>query len=81
MFGAVEIYMKNIYAVTFNNNIISTTFYEKREDAIADLKKTANDRRHRMGVTVTEETETTFAFIIGWEEFHVKFSIIEIPVK
>lgn len=72
---------KSIWAVTFNNNIISTIFFEKKEDAQDDLKSIAKDRKNRPGVTVVEETEMKFSFILGWEQHHVTFSIVEIPLK
>lgn len=73
--------VKSIFAVTTDGNILRSSFFEKKEDAINDLKEIKKTRRHSLGVTVEEDTETKFSFRIGWEEHKVTFSIIEVTLK
>ena len=72
---------KTIFAVTSTGIIHTSTFFIKKEDAVADLKRIAKDRKNKPGVTVEEDTDTKFSFRIGWEEHKVTFSILEVPIK
>jgi hypothetical protein len=56
------------------------SFYATKELARQELKKLLKDRQHRMGVTITVNTEDKFSFILGWEERQVTFCIQEIVV-
>lgn len=74
--------MKTIYAVTngADRNISTAKFYSTKELAVDALKVIKDERRYRAGVQVIVDSEDTFSFIIGWEEYQVTFSIITIEL-
>jgi hypothetical protein len=74
--------MKTIYALTngADRNISSAKYYSSKELAIGALNKIKEDRRHRLGVEVIVDSEDTFSFILGWEEYQVTFSIIPLEL-
>jgi hypothetical protein len=59
----------------------SVKFYATREIARRELKKLADERRHNLGVHWHKETEDMFFYTLGWEEYEVRFSIMEIHVE
>ena len=71
---------KTIFVITHTGQIHNSKFFETKELAVKNLKQIAKDRRHKMGVTVEEDSETKFSFRIGWEEHKVSFSIMEIKL-
>lgn len=55
--------------------------YATKELARQKLKELADERRYKLGVHWHEETEDMFSYTLGWEEYPVRFSIIEINVE
>lgn len=74
---------KSVFAITCNQNINTlreAEFYSTLDKAKTMLQKMAKERIHNMGVRHSEQDEMSFSFIFGWEEAHVKFSIVEIKL-
>lgn len=72
-----------IFVITRGTQTLSEcNFYVTRDKARQELKKIANDRRHRMGVRITEETDDSVGFLVGdgWMGPGVVFRIKEIDV-
>lgn len=75
--------MVSVFAITCNQNsntLREAKFYSTLDKAKIMLKKMAKERIHNMGVRHFEQDEMSFSFIFGWEEAHVKFSIVEIKL-
>lgn len=75
--------LPTIFAVTCNqlSSLRDTKFFASKKGARDELRNIAAARRHKMGVTVLEDTEDRFSFILGWEEANVVFVITEIAVS
>jgi hypothetical protein len=72
-----------IFAITCSvhtNTLRDAELFSTLEKAKERFKKLKNERRHNLGVHVHKDTDTEFSFTLGWEEHHVQFSIIELPV-
>lgn len=73
-----------IFAITHGEQTLrDSKFYTTYEKARKELKKIADERRHRMGVQITEETENSVGFLVGggWQGPGVTFRIKEIDVN
>jgi hypothetical protein len=55
--------------------------YSTLEGAQAELRKLADERRHRLGVRHFTQDPMSFSFVLGWESVDVRFYIREIEVK
>lgn len=73
----------SIFAIVVSTtpDVRHTKFFRTREGAVNELRKIASDRRHKLGVTVTCDTEEKFSFIAGWEEYGATFTIVELKVE
>lgn len=71
---------KTIFVVTHDGNIRNSEFFSTKQLARIALKSIANDRRHKLGVSVVVNEEDKFSFIVGWEEHKVTFSVVELPI-
>lgn len=72
-----------IFVITRGGQTLSECdFYATRDRARKELKKIADDRRHKWGVRITEETDDTVGFLVGggWQGPGVVFRIREIDV-
>lgn len=72
-----------IFTITHGNQTLrESIFYVTREKARKELKKIADERRYKMGVEITEETDDVVSFLVGdgWHGPGVKFQIKEIDV-
>ena len=72
--------MKTIYAIKCSGTHIGnlSSYFPTKEKAETALAKIAKDRRHKMGVTVIDDSPVKFAFLLGWEENRVAWEIVEI---
>jgi hypothetical protein len=76
--------MKSIFAIASSASLSplrDTRFFSSKESARAVLKDMRNDRRHKMGVNVIEDTDDKFSYLFGWEEHQVTFTIVEISLE
>lgn len=69
-----------VYQIKTSNNTLYGTF-QSFEKAKEQLKVLADERKNRFGVRCFEMDDTSFSFLLGWEEAEVRFSIVEIEVK
>ena len=74
---------KTIFAVTCSATpeLRNISFFSTIEGARKYLKSLADERRHNLGVHWHEETEDKFSYTIGWEEYPVRFFIVELAIR
>lgn len=72
-----------IFAVVSSTSpeLRNVKFFSTKEKAMIFLKTIAQERRHKMGVDVIEDTTEKFSYLFGWEEHQVTFSIVELPIE
>ena len=72
-----------IYIVTSGNEFqqMKKPFYLDKQKACDALKDIVKSIRSRMGVDVIVDKPDRFEFLLGWEESHVVWKIIEVEVK
>ena len=72
--------MTKVHQIRSNNNIEYGTF-ATLPAAQAELRKLADERKHRLGVRHFKQSDNEFSFVLGWESVDVRFYIKEIEVK
>ena len=75
--------MKTIFAITCSshyNSLHEAKLFATYKSAHEALSVIANERRGKLGVDIIEETAYTFAYLMGWEEKKVRFSIVELSM-
>jgi len=75
--------MTSVFAVvcSVSPDLHRTKFFATLEGARKHLKTVADERRFRLGVDVVDYTPYKFAYLLGWEEKSVAYSIMELQVE
>lgn len=55
--------------------------YINKENARQALKTIADERRHKLGVRVHDDSQDVFSYTLGWEECFVMYSIVDIETE
>lgn len=72
--------MKQVYVLLANYDWTSAKFFSSKEKAVASLEQKRKEIKVR-GVQILKDTDTEFEFLLGWEEHHVLWKIVERPVE
>ncbi len=55
--------------IVYNNELIRSSPYKNKEDALLELKSIADSWRNKKECRVLEDKETKFSFNIGYKDF------------
>lgn len=72
--------MNTVYVLFANYNWTQAKFYSTKKKASDALDKIRKEILVR-GVEVLKNTDTEFEFIFGWQESHVLWKIVDVPVE
>ena len=57
------------FTIVYNNELIRSSLFKNKEDALNELKNIANSWRNKKETRVLEDKETLFSFNIGYKDF------------